>query len=102
MIAANYPLVGIVRTGNSDDDVVEPLRIPIGLHFQMNFGRTGAYVIGVGQGATPLLGSDGSFQRRQQRLRVAIGNWQHGDLGQRLSIFQCQPFRVGSRTDARG
>ena len=59
---------------------------------QMHLGGAGADVVSDGQRAAPVLGRHRTFERRQQRLRVAIGNGQHGNLGQRLGFAEGRRF----------
>src|SRR5581483_4215510 len=90
MIAAHDPFVRIGASGNSHDDVVEPLDIPVRLNPQMNLSWTRLYVIGDGQSAAPTFRGKRSLQRSQKWLRVAVGNRQNGNLGQGLRIFQLE------------
>ena len=70
------------------------------LHFQMNFRRARAEVIGDGQGAAPGVGNDISFERGQQRLRVGVGNRQHGNFGEGLGVFQVEALGIFRGADA--
>ena len=63
---------------------------------------SGAHMIGLGQGTAPGFGDDFSLERRQQRLRVGVGNGQDGNFGDGLCIFQIEPLRVFRGADAGG
>ena len=58
-------------------------------------------MIGNWQSAPPQLRSHRPTQRSQQRLGIAIGNWQNGDLGNTRCIFNGKTLRVSRRTDTR-
>src|SRR6266404_411313 len=94
MVAANDPLVGIRAAGNSGDDVIDGLEIPIGSHFQVDFERAGAGVISEWKIAAPLGGHYWADECGEQGLRVAIRNGQHGNLGDDGRIFDLQALGV--------
>ena len=101
MIAADHPFLGELRAGNSGDHVVDFLHVPIKIHLQMNFRFAGTHVIGNRQPAAPFLRRHRSLQRGQQRLRVAVGNGQVGNLGETRSIFDRQPLGLGRGAHTR-
>ena len=46
-------------------------------------------------------GATGPAERRQQRLRVAVGNRHHRNLGEGGGILERQPFGILGRADSR-
>ena len=96
VIAADHPFVGELRAGNSGDHVVDFLHVPIKIHLEMNFRFAGAHVIRNRQPAAPFLGRHRPLQRGQQRLRVAVGNGQVGNLGETRRIFDRQSLGLGA------
>ncbi len=102
MIAAHDPLVGIGCARNLYDDVIERFDVPVGLHFEMHFGRSGADLIGLGQGAAPAVGSHLPFERGEQRLRIRVGDGQDRNFGEGLGIFQLEALGVLRGSDSGG
>ncbi len=101
MVSANHPLLGI-RARNGGDYVVDRLGVPIGRDFEVNAGRAGADVVGHRQAAAPAFGCDLALQRRKEGLRVGVGNRQHRNLGDGLSVFDRKSFCSRNGADAWG
>src|SRR5262249_13598629 len=74
MVAANHPLVGILRAGNTRDYVVETLDIPVELKANMNSGRPGTDMVSDRQSAAPIVRRQGTLQGGKKRLRVGVGH----------------------------
>src|SRR5579863_5801984 len=55
---------------------------------------TGADVIANAKTAAPRLRGDRTFERSEKRFRVAVRNWENGNLGDRLSIFDREALSV--------
>src|SRR5208282_1620844 len=102
MVAANDPFIGVNRTGNFRDDIVERLeRSPVRFHYQVNFPGTRTDVIADTEAAAPRLRRYGALQRGEKRLGIAVGNRQYGNLGDRLGILKLQALRVLRRAHSR-
>src|SRR5271168_5399889 len=86
MIAAQDPFVRLARAGDARDDVVDGLEAPVGLHNQVHLRGTRAEVVGHGQGAASGFWSHGAGESGEQRLRIGVGEWQHGNLGDAGSV----------------
>ena len=67
----------------------------------MDARRTSAKAIGDRQGPAPSWWSNRTAHGGEQGLRVTIRNGQHGNLGDRGSIFDRQALRVGGGADTR-
>src|SRR5271157_5056412 len=67
----------------------------------MYFGWSRSDAISDGQSAAPIVRSRRPGNGCQQRLRVTVGNRQHGNLRDRLCFRQRQPLRVLRGTDSR-
>src|SRR5271154_3245394 len=100
MIAANDPFIGINRTGNFRNDVIDRGHIPIRNHFQMYSSGAGANVIADAKSAAPRLRGDGTFERSEKRFRVAVRNREDGNLGDRLGVFYGEALGVFRRANA--
>ena len=101
MIPANDPLVRRLAARNLRNHVVHGLDVPVELEFQMYLRRAGPHVIRNRQSAAPLFRSHWSFQSREQRLRIAVGNRQYGNLRQAGSIFHRQPLGIFRGANSR-
>ncbi len=102
MVASDDPLVRISVAGNARNHVVNGLGIPVEHGPQMHLGGTGTDMVGDGQRAAPALGRHRTFERRQQRLGVAIGNGQYRNLSEGDGFTQRQPLGVLGGADAGG
>src|SRR6266436_427419 len=101
VVAANHPLIRKSGTLNFSDDVVDGLDGPVRFHFEMNFRRARAYVVGHAEATAPLCRSHAAVQRREQRLRVGIRNRQNRNLGDRGGFFDLQALGVFRGANAR-
>ena len=101
MVAAHDPLIGILRTRNLRDHIVDRFETPVERELQVHARRTGAEAISDRQRTAPSLGRDKSRHRREQRLRVAVRNGEHRDLHDRGGVLAVETHRVLRRADAR-
>ena len=97
MITTHDPLIGERRALQRRDNVVHRLDVPVEGHLQVDAGRTGAEAVGDRQGAAPRRRRDAAAHGREQRLGVAVGNRQRGNLRQRLGVRECEARRAGDR-----
>ena len=102
MVAADHPLVGPLGAGDAGDHVVDRLQVPVERQLEVDLRRAGAEVVGDRQAAAPVLGRHRAGHRLEQRQGVAVGDRQHGDLGQRRRVLEVEPLGVLGGADARG
>src|SRR5262249_48867183 len=100
MISTDDPGVGLLRSLHPCNDVVRRLDVPVEADLEVNLRGTRTYVVRNRYGSTPLSGSHRTGERCEQRLCVAVRDGQYRNLRDARRIFNCKPFRVGSRADA--
>ena len=101
MVAADDPLVGLGRTGDPGDDVVDGLQVPIKVRLEVDLRRARPDVVRHRKPSPPAVGSDGPSERRQHRLRVGIRKRQSRNGGQHLHLREREPLRILGRAHAR-
>src|SRR5229473_2531897 len=101
MIATNHPFIRKSGTLNSSDHVINWLDVPARFHFQMNSRGAGTDVVGDAEAPAPSFRSHAAGQRREQRLRVRIGNRQNRNLGDRGSFFHLETLGVLGGANSR-
>ena len=100
VVAAHHPLIGLLGPLDSRDHIVDGLEIPVERELEMDLRRAGTDVIRNRQRAAPFDRRHRTAKRGQQRLRVAVRDRQHRDLGQALRILPIETLRVGGGPDA--
>ncbi len=102
MIATDDPLVGVRRTGNFSDHVVNRFQArPIRFHLQVHLSGARADVISHAETATPRSRSYRSGNCRQQRFGIAVRNRQHRNFCNDRNIFQIEALGIFACADAR-
>ncbi len=96
VIAAHDPLIRRFGPLDRGDHVVDRLGIPVELRPEVHPRRSGSDVVGERQRPAPLPWRHRAAERSQQRLRIGVGDRQHGDPGERGSVGERQARRAGS------
>ncbi len=102
VIAAHDPLVGELAARQHGDHVVDRLEAPVERQLQVNAGRPRPHPIRQRQRATPGRRRHRAGERREQRLGIAGGDRQHGNLGQNVGLGERQAHGVLRRADTGG
>jgi hypothetical protein len=102
VVAAYHPLVRQLGTAHRGDHVVDRLHAPFGANGKVDGPRPRPGVVGDGQRATPPFRRHGPVQRRQEMLRVGVGDRQHRDFQDGDGLRPRQPAGVRRGAHAGG
>ena len=100
VVAADDPLVGVGRSRQARDDVVDALETPIEGQLQVHARRTGSCAVGDRQPAAPVDRDGIALEGRQKRLRVAVGDRQDRYPRERRELFHVEACRPRGRPAA--
>src|SRR5262249_6303809 len=100
VVAADNPLVGRLGTGNAEDHVIDRLDVPVERDLQVDFRRTGANVVGDGQGAAKAFRRDRALESGQQGPGITVREGQRGDLGERGAVLEGEALYIAFGADA--